>query len=103
MSASIENPAWPPVIPFDAADGESGPGVVLVVVVLVAIVEVLDPRVVRAVLRQVVLSTSRCRRPKPISGATARGLPGQCPVVPLVRVAVALWASGTTRIKIALM
>jgi hypothetical protein len=89
MSASIEKPAWPGVKPFDAADGESGPRVVLVVVVLVAIVEVLDPRVVRAVLRQVVLSTSRCRRLKPISGETARGLPGRSRVVPLMRMAVA--------------
>ena len=47
----------------------------------------------------VVLSTSPCRRLAPISRGTAPDLPGALPAVSVVRMAVALWASGTTRLK----
>jgi hypothetical protein len=67
-----------------------------VVVVLVAVVEVLIPGV-RAVDA---LSTSPDRRLAPIGGVTAPDLSCASAAVSVMRMAVALWASGETRFKL---
>ena len=83
----------------ESAEGDHTELVILVVPVRVAVLEVLDEGVVGAVLRGVVLSTSPSRRLASISGVTAPDQSASCwgSPVSVVRMAVALWASGSTR------
>jgi len=73
----------------ESADGSGAQLGALVVVVLVAVVEVLVPRVGRAGLLNVVRSTSPGRRLSPISLATALGPACLLAAVSVVRMAVA--------------
>jgi hypothetical protein len=72
---------------YPSAEGAHQVVVVLVIPVLVAVVEVLDPRVAGVgVLRTIVLSTSPSRI---LGRVTARDAAGQLPAVSLLRLAVA--------------
>src|SRR4051794_30278984 len=97
----MEAPAW--LASVQSADSAGPIGVVLVVVVLVAVVEVLAPRVilVARVLRPFVLSTLSRRRSQSINASAAQDRSRPRLEVSLTRMAVTLWASGTTRLKIA--
>ena len=82
----------------ESAHGTHPKLVVLVVPVAVAVLEVLHDGVVAGVLRLFKLSTSPRQRLAPISGETAPDQSASCwgSPVSVVRMAVALWASGLT-------